>query len=270
MFQPRAVQHIDVAAAVADDPRELQFERGGRDAFTAHTQQAGQQFLRHDQGFGGQTVQPQQEAAAQLLVDRVVAVADRRLRHLGDHGLGVAQQNFEHRATAVDLVLDRLRTQPVGLSRVLHHRLAGRGAAAHEDRNPDHAVVAHHRDLGRPAVQRQVQQRDYCRTRKIHIRRCSARIAEHLAHRQVHQFELGQPAFPFGIGQQRKQLVLARIGCAAWQRVHGDSSVVSWSPNGPAPRPRKVSAVNGSCCGRGPTAHCARRPTLCTNQTSGL
>ena len=45
-----------------------------------------------------QAVQAQQQPAAQLLVERMVAVAHRRLRHLRDQRLGVAQQQVQHRA----------------------------------------------------------------------------------------------------------------------------------------------------------------------------
>jgi hypothetical protein len=52
-----------------------------------------------------QAVQAQQQPAAQLLVQRVVAVAHRRLRHLRDQRLRVAQQQVHHRAGAVELFL---------------------------------------------------------------------------------------------------------------------------------------------------------------------
>ena len=48
-FQSRPVQHRDVATAVINQSRLLQFPGGLRDAFAAHAQHIGDQFLGHDQ-----------------------------------------------------------------------------------------------------------------------------------------------------------------------------------------------------------------------------
>jgi hypothetical protein len=46
----------------------------------------------HLQFVGGQTIDAEQQPPAQLLIDRMMAVADGRLRHLCDQCLGIAQQ----------------------------------------------------------------------------------------------------------------------------------------------------------------------------------
>ena len=48
-LQIRSVQHADVATAVANTAHFLQMPGGLGDAFTPHAEQAGNQFLRHDQ-----------------------------------------------------------------------------------------------------------------------------------------------------------------------------------------------------------------------------
>jgi hypothetical protein len=50
-----------------------------------------------DELVGRQAVEAEQQPAAQLLVERVVAVAHRGLRHLRDQRLRVAQQQVQHR-----------------------------------------------------------------------------------------------------------------------------------------------------------------------------
>ena len=58
------------------------------------------------------------------------AIARRRLHHLLDQGLGVAEQQFEHRPGTMDFLQNHLRRQPKALARALHHGLARRGLAA--------------------------------------------------------------------------------------------------------------------------------------------
>jgi hypothetical protein len=97
-FQARPVEHRDVAAVVSDQAGLLHVAGGLGDALAAHAEHVGDQFLGHDQFVGGQAVEAQQQPAAELLVERMMPVAHRRLRHLGQQGLGVAQQQMLHRA----------------------------------------------------------------------------------------------------------------------------------------------------------------------------
>ena len=48
-LQTRAVERRDVPASIADEPRALQFGGRIRDAFAAHAEKAGDQFLGHPQ-----------------------------------------------------------------------------------------------------------------------------------------------------------------------------------------------------------------------------
>jgi len=81
-FEAWPIQHFDIAVAIADQSGGLQLQRRLGDTGSAHTQHVGDQFLRHAQLVGRQAVQAQQQPTTQLLVDRVVAIADRRLCHL--------------------------------------------------------------------------------------------------------------------------------------------------------------------------------------------
>ena len=114
-----------------------------------------------------QTVERQQQPAAQLLVDRVMAVANRRLRHLGDQRLGVPQQHVQQIAMTVELVFEALAREPIRRARTLDDRTIRRGFTAHEQRHADRTLVAYHRDLRRSAVLQDIQQRDDRIDRKI-------------------------------------------------------------------------------------------------------
>ena len=89
-------------AAVANHAELLQLAGRFGHAFAAHAEHVGDQFLRHVQLVRRQTIQAQQQPAAQLLVERMMAVADRGLRHLRDQRLRVAQQQVQQRAGAVE------------------------------------------------------------------------------------------------------------------------------------------------------------------------
>lgn len=132
LFELGPVDHGDVASAVLDHSQALQLAGGFGDALAAHAEHVGDQFLGHDQLVAGQAVEGQEQPAAQLLVDGVVAVADGGLGHLGDQRLGVAQHQQEHFAVAVELVLEPLPGQAKGVSRALHNGPTRGAFAAHE------------------------------------------------------------------------------------------------------------------------------------------
>jgi len=71
-----------VPAVIIDYTEFLQLAGRFGNAFTPHTEHVGNQFLGHGQLVIPQAIQRQQEPAAQLLIDRVVPVADGGLSHL--------------------------------------------------------------------------------------------------------------------------------------------------------------------------------------------
>ncbi|MNR17658.1 hypothetical protein D3C85_1343360 [compost metagenome] len=97
-----------MAPTVFDDTQALELAGGVGHAFAAYTQHVGDQLLGHGQFIALQAIERQQQPAAQLLVDGVVAVAHCRLGHLRDQGLGVAQHQQQHFFMAVELVLELL------------------------------------------------------------------------------------------------------------------------------------------------------------------
>ena len=148
-----------MAARVADQTGFLQLERPLGHALPTHAQHVGDQLLRHDQFVVPQTIQAQQQPTAQLLVKRVVAIANRRLRHLRDQRLRVPQQQVQH-WRSVELFLDRPGLQLETMAGALNHRAAGRGFTAHEQRDSHQPFVPHHGDLGRRAVLHHVEERN--------------------------------------------------------------------------------------------------------------
>jgi hypothetical protein len=84
----------------------------------------------------------------------------RGLGHLGEQGLGVAQQQALQQAGAIELLLQQAAIQPVGVSRGLHHRRTGGRIAPHEQRNADDALIAHPGGFGRCAGSQDVVEGD--------------------------------------------------------------------------------------------------------------
>ena len=182
-----------------------------------------------------QSIETEQKPSAQLLVQRMVPVAHRRLRHLRDQRLGIAQQQVQHRCP-VELVLDHTRFQAQALAGALHDRAAGRGLAAHEQRDADDALVADHSDLGRSAIFHDVQQRDDGSDRKVHMAQRAAGLVKHLSQRHFDQFELWLPALPLCVRQCGEQMVPSWVGCSRHlgahdgshrERIPGDCSAMS-------------------------------------------
>src|SRR6202521_59477 len=142
-LQARAIEHRDLASLVTDQPGVLQLAGGFGNAFAAHAQHVGDQFLGHGEFVRLQTIEAQQQPSAQLLVDRMMPIAYRRLRHLGDQRLGVAQQEVHGRAETPELILEQSGLEPESMPGALHHRAAGRGLAAHEQGYAENTLVTY-------------------------------------------------------------------------------------------------------------------------------
>ena len=90
-FESVTIQNCDSAASIFDEPCALQVSRGFRHALAAHAQHIGDELLSHHENVAVQSVETQQQPAAQLLVEGVMTIAHRCLRHLREQRLGVTQ-----------------------------------------------------------------------------------------------------------------------------------------------------------------------------------
>ncbi len=96
-FQVCTIEHAKFTPVVSDQPQALQRTGSGGDTHAAHAQHVGDELPRHHEFRLAQTIQTEQQPAAQLLVQRMAAVAHSGLRHLGDEVLRVTQQQMQNR-----------------------------------------------------------------------------------------------------------------------------------------------------------------------------
>jgi hypothetical protein len=121
----------------------------------------------------------------------------------------------------MELVLELLPDQPVGVAGALHNRPARGGFPTHEQRDADETFVADHRDLRRRAVGQHVQQRHDGIGRKRHVAQEIAGLVQDLAERQRHEPQVRVQSFAFRRGQRSQQVVLLRIvGRAGHENRH--------------------------------------------------
>ena len=111
-------------------------------------------------------------------------VAHRRLRHLREQRLGVAQQAALQRPTARELRQQGGSGQLEGLTGAAHEGTVGAGLPAHEQRRTDRALAADHSDFRGGALGRGVQQRDEAAGKKVQVVKPPAWCVEHVAQRQ--------------------------------------------------------------------------------------
>jgi len=161
----------------------VQLARGFGNAVTTHAEHVGNKLLGHGQLIGRQAAEGQQQPAAQLLIHRVMAIAHRGLGHLRDQGLRIAQKQELQLAVAMELILEMLSDQTVGVAGALHDRPARGDFTAHEQRDADEAFVADDRDFRRRAVCQHIQQRNDAVGRKINMAQDIAGLVQNLAER---------------------------------------------------------------------------------------
>lgn len=91
-FQTLTVHEVDAPTGVPDQTRCLQGASCFGHGLAAYAQHGRDRFLGHGQLLVVEPVKHQQQPAAQMLVQRVLTVAHRRLRDLGQLGLHEQQQ----------------------------------------------------------------------------------------------------------------------------------------------------------------------------------
>jgi hypothetical protein len=103
-----------------------------------------------DNSFDRQAVQAQQQPAAQLLIDRVVPIAHRSLRHLRQQRLRVAQQHVLQRPGALELASASWRRRAgKALPALCTTARLGVVWPPMKSAMPTSPFVADHRNLGR-------------------------------------------------------------------------------------------------------------------------
>jgi hypothetical protein len=87
--------------------------------------------------------------------------------------------------------------QAVTLAGALHHRLAGRVAATHQQRGTNHALMADQADFGRRIVLEDSQQRHRRGGRKVDILQLATGFAQDFSELHRDQFHMGGDAFEY-------------------------------------------------------------------------
>jgi hypothetical protein len=146
-----------------------------------------------------------------LLLDRVEAVADGRLRHLRHQRLRVAQQQPLERAAPRELLPEHLRLHPEGVPGALHDGAVGHGVAAHEERDADQALATRHAHLGRGAVLHQVEERDDGGGGEIDVALPPAGLVDDLAEREGDAPEVRPEPLKLLLGEPGEQPIACRF-----------------------------------------------------------
>src|SRR6202158_4231915 len=214
----RAIEHGDPPSLVTDQLGVLQLPGSVGHAFASHAQHVGYQFLSHGELVRSQTIETQQQPPAQLLIDRMMAIAHRRLRHLGDQRLGVAQQEMHGRTETPELILEQIGLKPESVPRALHHRAAGRGLAAHEQRYAEDALVADDSNFSRRAILHDVEERKDGGGGEVDIPQLDSGFIENLTELHRYQFEVGCEPLVVAGWQGVEQMIL--MGTVAFRCSH--------------------------------------------------
>ena len=103
----------------------------------------------------------------------------------------------------------------------LHHRPAGRGLPAHEQRDPDQAFIAHDRDFRRRTAFHDVEERHDAIGGEIHVVQFGAGLVDRHAKRQRHVLQVRDQALVIRRGQRGKQMILSGGSGCGETRAHG-------------------------------------------------
>ncbi|MND48281.1 hypothetical protein D3C80_391990 [compost metagenome] len=138
----------------------------------------------------------------------MVPVADRRLCHLGNQRLGVAQHQKQQLAVAIDLGFQSIPLKSVCVAGALHDGPARGAFAAHEHRQANQTLIADYRDFRRGAVFHHVEQGNDRVGGEVDMSQGVPRLIQDLAEVQRYQFELRHQALLNLLWQCGEQVVL--------------------------------------------------------------
>jgi hypothetical protein len=138
----------------------------------------------------------------------MMAVANRRLRHLGNQRLGEAQRQVLQLPAEGEFAFQHAGAQAVAVTRALNHRTAGSTLAAHEQGDSDQAFVTGDGDFGRGAAFHHIEQRDDTGGGKVHVTLVAAGFIDRPAQRHCYRLEVGQQARVVNGRQRSDQIVL--------------------------------------------------------------
>jgi len=139
-------------------------------------------------------VETEEQPAAQLLIDRVVPVAENVLGDLGQQRLGVTQRQTVQARALVHLPTQHFGPQAVSLPRTLHDDLVIARLAAQHQGDADHAVPAGHCHLGSRTVLGGGNQRKDAGSGKVRENQIVARLVQRVAYLNLDPFKIaGQP-----------------------------------------------------------------------------
>ena len=111
----------------------------------------------------------------------------------------------------MELVLELLSDQPVGVSGALHDRPTRGGFTAHKQCDADESLVADDRNFCRRAVCQDVQQGHYGVGWKINVAQPVAGLIQDLAERHRDEPQVRVKSLPLGGRQRGQQVILLRI-----------------------------------------------------------
>jgi hypothetical protein len=231
LFQPVAVEDPDHAAPVLDDARLLQPAGCLGHPFAANAEHVGDQLLGHGERLVLQSIQGQQQPAAQLLIDGMVAIAGSGLHHLGDQRLGVAQHQVVEFLVAIEFGLEVPTPEPVGMAAALHDRPARRALSAHEQGDAQDAVVADHGDFRGAAILHDVEKGDDGIGGEVDVVQNVAGFVEHLAQRKIGRDQVRRQARPDFLRQHAQKQVLFGNGRLVHE-IDGSRRLRSRRPSG--------------------------------------
>jgi len=153
-----------------------------------------------------------EKPAAQLLVERVVAIACCRLRNLREEGLHVQQHQAAQEVRAAKLFTQCGCAHAISEARALHLDARRHGFAASQNRHAGHAFTADCCDLYGTAVFHRMQQGDDGGGGEIHVMNTLSRIAQQLVGAKLNQFKMWRESLPFVCGKRTQQMIAVQVG----------------------------------------------------------
>lgn len=197
-------------AVLADQPHFLDVAGRIRDGFAAHPQHLREHAVRHLDLDAARAVVGEQEPAAKLVLQHVVAAAERDLLGLRHQQVRAAEDRLARLRRFLEQVRQHARAEPVREAVAARdHAARRRAVGAHELRAHD-PFVADLRDLERHAVGRCVLDRDHGGDGQIHMLERHARFAQHLARLHMHELQMARERRAFGHAERGEETV--RVG----------------------------------------------------------
>jgi hypothetical protein len=206
-FESVPIKNFQLTPTVSDEFALLQDARGSGDPYASHAKHIGEKFMGDVKLVGVDPIAGHQQPSRQPRLNEMVAGARRGPGELTQQNVHVAVQAAPQRRAAFELMRKVRGVDAPGPAGALHKSAQWRSAHSQNERDSEHAFVAHEPNLELGALVDDGDQRNDTVYREQYVLRALPRLTECIGEAELHRLTVRQQAALISCRKNSKQVI---------------------------------------------------------------